>query len=65
MPLTVRKLANRLNIDLTWGKYCHHDSDFNVFQIGFNLAGNQKRQEISFQLNYEQNWIIPLGVICP
>ena len=62
MPLTVRKFAHRLNM----GKCCHHDSDFIFFfQIGFNLAGNQQRQEISVDFNYEQNRIIPLGVTCP
>ena len=61
MPLTVKNLP----IDLTWGICCHHDSDFNFFQISFNLAGNQHRQEISVEFNYEQNWIIALGVICP
>ena len=27
-------------MDLTWGKYCHHNSRF-FYWIGFNLAGNQ------------------------
>ena len=49
MPLTVRKFAYRLNM----GKCFHHDSDFNYFQIGFNLAGYQQRQEISVEFNYE------------
>ena len=34
IPLTVRKFGHRLNM----GKWCHHDSDFSFFQIGFNLA---------------------------
>ena len=42
MPLTVRKFAHRLNMR----KCCHHDSDFNFFQIGFNLAGNEDRHKI-------------------
>ena len=54
-----------LAIDLKWGKYCHYDSDFDCFQIDFNLAGDQQRQEISVELNYEQNQIIPFGVTCP
>ena len=61
MPLTIKNLP----IDLTWGKCCHHDSDFNFFQMGFNLAGNQQRQVILVRFNYEQNRIILLVVICP
>ena len=61
MPLIVKKLP----IDLTWGKCCPHDNAFNVFQIGFNLAGSQQRREISVEFNYEQNRVIPLGAICP
>ena len=44
MPLTVENLA----IYLTWGKCFHHDSNFNFFQIGLNLAGYQQRQKKSW-----------------
>ena len=41
--------------------YCN----ISPFQISFNLAGNQQRQEILIAFHYEQNQIMPLGVIGP
>ena len=41
--------------------YCN----ISCFQISFNLAGNQQRQAISIEFHYEQNQIMPLGVISP
>ena len=41
--------------------YCN----ISCFQISFNLAGNQQRQEISIEFLYEQNQIMPLEVIGP
>ena len=41
--------------------YCN----ISCFQISLNLAGNQQWQEISIEFHYEQNQIMPLGVISP
>ena len=54
MPLTVRKIF----VDLTWGKCCHHDSDFNCFQIAFILADNEDRHKISVKFDFGLNRII-------
>ena len=35
------------------------------FQIGFNLADNKNRHEISVKFDYGQNQIVQLGVTCP
>ena len=35
------------------------------FQIGFNLADNSDRHEISVKFDYEQNQIVQLRVTCP
>ena len=45
--------------------YLLHTVTFLVLQISFSLAGNQQRQEILIEFHYEQNQIMPLGVIGP
>ena len=41
--------------------YC----SISCFQTSFNLAGIQQRREISIEFHYEQNQIMPLGIIGP
>ena len=48
MPLGLENLP----IDLTWGKCCHHDGDFNFFQIAFILADNEDRYKISVKFDF-------------
>ena len=61
MPLTIRTLP----IDLTWGKCCHHDSNFNFFQVNFILADNKDRHKISVKFDFGLNRGVHSGVTCP
>ena len=63
MPLIVRKFAYR---HFPYGENVVITIATSIFfQIGFNLAGKQQRQEISVEFNFVQNRINSLGVICP
>ena len=60
MPLTVRNLP----MDLTRGKCCHHNSEFNIFQIGFNLVDNKDRHKSLVKFDFGLNRVVHSGVIC-
>ena len=54
MSLTVRKIAHRPNME----KGCHHDSDFNFFQVAFILADNEDRHTISVEFDFGLNRVL-------
>ena len=62
MPLTIRK---NLPIDLIWRKFCHHDSDFKLFQLTFILADNKDRRTIPVKFDFGMNRVVHSGVTCP